>query len=203
MPNLFPLGKAKRFGAKAESKSCVSSMATKPKKRAVKAKAVKRAVRTLKPKRSTKPKIDGKSGPRLDDSQRAMLLALLAAGDTGSAINSFFVGCGWGKLSASTLSHYRKLWASEIESARAARVDEALTSGMALRAERVAALKLHADQLHALRWSADRNGRLWNERAWRQTLDDIAAELGERRPQRGTDDGEIVKIYVGVDADKV
>lgn len=174
-----------------------------PAKRAAKLKAVKRKARTLKPKRSPKPKTPGKSGPRLDDRQKAMLLALLVAGDTGSAINAFFVGCGWGKLSASTLSHYRQLWAKEIAAAQAARVDEALTTGMALKAERVAALKLHAEQLYAIRWAADRNGRLWNERAWRQTLDDIAAELGERRPQRGTDDGEIVKIYVGVEADKV
>jgi hypothetical protein len=45
----------------------------------------------------------------------------------------------------------------------------------------------------------DKNGRLWNERAWRQPLDDIAAEMGERRPKEQESGGEVVKVVIGID----
>lgn len=178
-------------------------MAAKKGKRAAKAKSVKRLASKLKPPVKSKPKRKAKAGPRLDESQKAHLLKLLAAGEAESSINGFFVSVGWGSLSSSTISHYRKLWKREIETAKAARIDEALTTGLALRAERIALLKDHAEQLRVMRFFADKNGRLWNERAMRATLDDIARELGERRPLKDSGDGEIVKIYVGVDADKV
>src|SRR5262245_40214340 len=79
---------------------------------------------------------------------------------------------------------------ASIKQARASRTERALTEGLALRAERVAKLKEHAEVLDALRFVPDKNGRLWNERAYRQTLADIAEEMGERRPKESERSGE-------------
>jgi len=80
-------------------------------------------------------------------------------------------------------AYYRERWLASIEQARASRTERAFTEGLALRAERVARLKEHAEVLDVLRWVPDKNGRLWNERAYRQTLANIAEEMGERRPE--------------------
>ena len=42
-----------------------------------------------------------------------------------------------------------------------------------------------------MRFTPDKNGRLWNERAWRQTLDDIAAVMGERWPKEQENSGAV------------
>lgn len=131
-----------------------------------------------------------------------MLVALLAAGEPESAILQFFRLAGWGKLASSTLSHYRKLFATEIEAAKVRRIDEALSSGLALKAERIAALKVHAEQLHAIRWIGDKHGRLWNERAYRQTLADIAVEMGDRKPKDAPAE-QTVKVYLGLDPERI
>lgn len=144
----------------------------------------------------------GKSGPRLNDDERALLLQLLAAGFRESVIHNFFAAADKKPLSSSTISYYRQQWAKQLAEAKAKRIDEALTSGLALKAERIAALKEHAELLGQIRFVSDKNGRLWNERAWRQTLEDIAIEMGERKPKN--DPGEqVVKVYLGVDPDKV
>lgn len=88
----------------------------------------------------------------------------------------------WPTLTDATLSHYRNRWADEIAAARAERREAALNQGLALKAERVRRLAEHADELDAVKWLPDENGRYWNEKAWRETLDDIAKEMGERRP---------------------
>jgi hypothetical protein len=54
-----------------------------------------------------------------------------------------------------------------------------------------------------MRFTADKNGRLWNERAWRQTLADIATEMGERRPREEESGGETIKVIIGIDPDKI
>ena len=141
-------------------------------------------------------------GPRLDEEQKALLLLLLASGQHGTAIGRFFAAAGWDALSSSTLSYYRKLYAKQIAAAAAARVDEAMVSGLALKAERVAALKEHAEQLGLIKFIPDRHGRLWNERAWRLTLEDIAQEMGDRKPKDAQSE-QIIKVYVGLDPDKV
>lgn len=147
-------------------------------------------------------KVAGKSGPWMNDDQRAMLLQLLAAGQSESGIHLFFTAAGWGRLAKSSISDYRKKFAAEIEAAKARRVDEALTTGLALKAERIAALKEHATMLEALRFVSDRNGRFWNERAWRQTLEDIALEMGDRKPKDMPQE-QTVKVYVGLDPARV
>jgi len=82
-------------------------------------------------------------------------------------------------------------------------MERALTEGLALRAERVAKLKEHAAILDEMRFVPDKNGRLWNERAWRQTLADIAEEMGERRAKEKDQSGEVVKVVIGIDPDRV
>lgn len=145
----------------------------------------------------------GAKGPRLDDEQRALLLLLLVGGFRESAIASYFLASSWQPLASSTISYYRKLWAKRLAEAKASRLEAAMVSGLALKAERIAALKEHAELLGALRFVADRkSGRLWNERAWRQTLEDIAVEMGDRKP-RDTAAEQTIKVYVGLDPDKI
>jgi hypothetical protein len=85
-------------------------------------------------------------------------------------------------LSSGTLTYYRQKWAAEIEQARAERRGPAISQGLALKEERIRRLAEHADELEAIKWVPDDKGRLWNEKAWRETLDDIAREMGQRRP---------------------
>lgn len=104
----------------------------------------------------------------------------------------------------SALSHYRAKYAADIERLRKERLDKALSSGLAVKAERIARLCEHADELELVKWQVSTNGRCWNEKAWRETLDDIAREMGERRPlEDGNGGEEVVKVYVGIDYDKV
>lgn len=131
-----------------------------------------------------------------------MLVTLLSSGEAETAINDFFWLSRWGRLSSSTLSHYRKLYKAEIAAAAAQRMDVAMTAGLAMKAERIAALKLHAEQLAAIRWQPDENGRLWNERAYRQCLADIAIEMGDRKPKDAAAE-QTVKVYLGLDPEKV
>jgi hypothetical protein len=173
----------------------------------VKRKTTKRIVsktaKRLRPKKlAVKLPVPGKSGARLNVDQRAMLVALLASGAAESGIQQYFVVAKWGKLSSSTISFYRKQFADLIEAAKLQRVDDALTAGLALKAERIAALKEHAAMLEALRFVSDNNGRLWNERAWRLTLADIAMEMGERKPKDSPQELPI-KVYLGIDPARV
>jgi len=143
-----------------------------------------------------------KPGPRLSEQMKESLLLLLVSGQHESGISDFFRLVGWKPLSSSSLSYYRQLWAVLIEEAKLKRVDAALTTGLAVKAERVAALKDHAALLEAIRFTPDKNGRLWNERAWRQTVEDIGIEMGDRKPKDAPAES-IIKIYSGFDPDKV
>jgi hypothetical protein len=105
----------------------------------------------------------------------------LAAEYSEGLIRKWFAEREWPTIDPSALTYYRKKWAAEIDEARSARRNSALNQGLALREERVRRLVEHADELEAIKWQADDKGRLWNEKAWRETLDDIAKELGHRR----------------------
>lgn len=85
-------------------------------------------------------------------------------------------------MDTATLAYYRKQLAEDITVTRAMRRASAINSGLALKEERVRRLAEHADELEAIKWVPDEKGRLWNEKAWRETLDDIAKEMGHRRP---------------------
>jgi len=130
--------------------------------------------------------------------ERDLSLKLLVAGEREGSINAVFRSLGYVPPASSALAHYRERWRASIEQARASRMERALTEGLALRAERVAKLKEHAAILDEMRFVPDKNGRLWNERAWRQTLADIAEEMGERRPKESEQSGEVVKVVIGI-----
>ena len=122
-----------------------------------------------------------RSGPQLQPDQRAALLTWLAAEYSEGLILRWAKDAGF-EITSGTLTYYRQKWASEIEQARAERRGPALTQGLALKEELVRRLVEHADELEAIKWKPDDKGRLWNEKAWRDTLDDIAREMGQRRP---------------------
>lgn len=123
-----------------------------------------------------------KPGPKLTTEQREVLLQWLAAEYSGPLIRRWAADREWPELTDPALSYYRKQWADEIAEARSARRLSAINSGLALKEERVRRLAEHADELEAIKWVPDDKGRLWNEKAWRETLDDIASEMGHRRP---------------------
>lgn len=121
------------------------------------------------------------AAPKLVNGQREALLQWLAADYDTALIRQWFADRGWPDLCRSTFKYYRSRHGTEIADKRVARHSRALSTGLALKEERVQRLKEHADALEAIKWQADERGRLWNERAWRETLDDIAREMGDRR----------------------
>lgn len=122
------------------------------------------------------------AAPKLTAEQRDALLTWLAAEYSEPLIRAWFKERKWPTLDPSALTYYRRKWKDLIEAARAERRSSALTTGLALKEERIRRLAAHADELEVLKWKADKkSGRLWNEKAWRETLDDIARELGHRR----------------------
>ena len=139
--------------------------------------------------------------PKLTNEQREQLLEWLAA-DYSTELILHWIAKGrkrpvagleskdndlpgdavdWNGVTRQTISYYRQQYAAEIEAARQERRAAALDRGLALKAERVQRLVDHADELEAIKWQPDDKGRLWNEKAWRETLDDIAKEMGHRR----------------------
>jgi hypothetical protein len=141
--------------------------------------------------------------PKITEEQRVALLTWLAADYSEPLIRKWFEQRGWEPLAPSTISYHRDHFAAEIESAREVRRAAAITTGLALKEERVERLKDHADELDAIKWVPDKNGRLWNEAAWRDTLDDIAKEMGHRKTTVDVN-GQIettVKVMRGVTMD--
>lgn len=118
---------------------------------------------------------------KLNQAQRLQLLEWCAADYSPTLIVKWFADREWPEVTLSTITHYRKQKTAEIEQLRDARLSAALSRGLALKAERIQRLKEHADALDARKWESGENGRLWNEKAWRETLDDIAREMGHRR----------------------
>ena len=121
------------------------------------------------------------AAPKLTEEQREALLTWLAAEYDTRLIRKWFAANEWPELSRPAFTYYRKKHDQDIEALRTERRLKALNSGLALKEERVARLAAHADELDAIKWVPDENGRLWNEKAWRETLDDVAKEMGHRK----------------------
>lgn len=119
--------------------------------------------------------------PKLTSEQRETLLQWLAADYDWRLIQAWFKEREWPIVNRSTVFYYRKAYGVDIERLRADRRDRALETGLALKTERVKRLIENADALEAIKWVPGDNGRLYNEKAWRETLADIAAELGHRK----------------------
>lgn len=127
------------------------------------------------------------SGPKLNDEQRLQLIQWLAADYGSPVILHWFKERNWPSITKQAVDYYRQDMREEIAQRRQERRSGALTTGLALKEERVERLKDHADELEVIKWVPDEKGKLHNEKAWRETLDDIAKELGHRR--QGVDMG--------------
>ncbi len=119
--------------------------------------------------------------PKITAEQRDALLLLLAAEYSEALIQKRFEEAGWEPLSSGAISYHRQQHAPLIDQLRKERRESALNTGLALKEERLRRLVEHADELDVIKWEKDKNGRCWNEKAWRETLDDIAKEMGHRR----------------------
>jgi hypothetical protein len=120
--------------------------------------------------------------PKLTNEQKETLLMWLAADYDSRLIALWFQEREWPELSRATLSYYRTIYRIDIEKLRAERRTSALNTGLAIKEERVKRLSDHADALEAIKWIPDiKTGKLHNEKAWRETIDDIAKEVGGRK----------------------
>jgi hypothetical protein len=120
--------------------------------------------------------------PKLTNEQKETLLTWLAADYDSRLIALWFKKREWPELSRATLSYYRDTYKINIEKVRAERLSSALNTGLALKEERVKRLTDHADALEVIKWIPDiKTGKLHNEKAWRETIADIAAEVGGRK----------------------
>lgn len=142
------------------------------------------------------------AAPSLTLEQRERLISMLASGEAEGAIQMFWKLAFNRRIASSTIAYWRKKAKPLIEERCKDRIDRALDSGLALKAERIAALKEHAEQLAAIKFIPSESGRLYNEKAWRETLADIAVEMGDRKPKDAPQE-QTIKVYVGVDPDKV
>lgn len=123
-----------------------------------------------------------KTGNKLTGEQRETLLEWIAADYDWRLIRDWFAKREWPTITRGLITYYRKSRGESIDRIRSERYSNALDRGLAQKAERVERLKKHADELESIKWLPDKNGRLWNEKAWRETLRDIAEEMGERKP---------------------
>lgn len=121
------------------------------------------------------------AAPKLTSEQRTQLLEWVAAEYSSDLIATWFAKREWPELTRPAVTYYRRRFKTQIATLRDERHTAALDSGLALKAERVQRLKEHADALEAIKWVPGENGRLFNEKAWREVLDDIAKEMGHRR----------------------
>lgn len=121
------------------------------------------------------------AAPKLTTEQRETLVLWLAAGYDSRLIRAWLKERKWPDLTRQAVHYYRDEWREEIEAKRKERLEKAVTTGLALKEERVARLANHADELDEIKWVPGEKGRLWNEKAWRETLDDIAREMGQRK----------------------
>lgn len=147
---------------------------------------------------------------KLDKAGQAMLLEWLVAGYSGNSIRKRLAAEGYESINDSSLSHYRTKWKAKMEAAWKAREELALTTGLALKAERIARLVEYAEWIEGdggagldQRHLEDKVGKPSWGMEWRATLADIAAEMGERRGEQGGGEEALVKVYVGVDYEQI
>ena len=128
------------------------------------------------------------AAPALSEEQRVQLIEWLAAGHPKPLIDMLFQAKGWTPITRQSLDHHRERHREQIERRRKEREERAYNVGLAQWQERVKALVTHAATLADLKWVPDEKGKLHNEKAWRETLDDIAKEMGHRKglPDAGT-----------------
>jgi len=120
----------------------------------------------------------------------------LAADYDWRLIRVWFKERGWPEIARSTVHGYRERHGIELEELRKQRRADALNSGLALKEERVRRLCEHADVLEAIKWTPDEKGRLWNEKAWRELLSQIADEMEPKKIELSGKDGSALQIVL-------
>jgi predicted CopG family antitoxin len=117
----------------------------------------------------------------LTEEQRITLIEWLAAGYPEPLIQQMFAARGWKQVSRQAVDHHREQHREAIEQRRREREAAAYDAGLAQRDVRVRFLVKHAEALAEVAWTPDDKGKLHNEKALRECLDDIAREMGHRR----------------------
>ncbi len=141
------------------------------------------------------------AAPVLNVEQRQKLIEWLVAGFPYSLICGLFRTHGWEPLEESSLNHYRQRHREAIQAAVDARMASAWDAGLAQREARVKALCAHAAHLEEIKWTPDEKGKLHNEKAWRETLNDIAKEMGHRTVNANLNLSGSLEILSRIDAD--
>jgi hypothetical protein len=128
------------------------------------------------------------AAPKLCEEQRIHLLEWLAAGNPYVLIVQKFLARGWEPISIDGIKYHHQRHKEAIDRRRQEREEAAFDRGYAQWQTRVKALVYHAENLDDVKWLPDEKGKLHNEKAWRETLDDIAKEMGHRKglPDAGT-----------------
>lgn len=106
------------------------------------------------------------------------------------------------EISRQAISQHRQKYAAEIEELRKTRHAEALTTGAALKEERVARLKRYLDELELKKWVTDDKGRAVYADTYLRTFIALRDELDPKRAVVAVG-GDNAKVYIGVDLDKV
>ena len=114
--------------------------------------------------------------------EKVFLLECLAAGYTRDAILDMASTRGHTHIGLTTINNYAKNYRVQIKEKTNERFKEAIEIGLAKKEERVARLVRHAEKLEALETDAqDEKGTLIISKEYRETLGDIASEVGDRQ----------------------
>lgn len=121
------------------------------------------------------------AAPRLTRAQRTQVLEWIAADYDTGLIFAWMKEKDWPVISRRTMFHYRKHYTPTINELREQRYKDAMSTGLALKEERIKRLIKHADQLEEFKFTTNKSGALVNEKAWRETLNQIAEEVGDKK----------------------
>jgi hypothetical protein len=117
------------------------------------------------------------AAPKLNDEHKEALLQWLAAGYSPSLILQWFSERDWPSISTATVKDYLARYEIDIKEARKKRRAAAIDAGVANKEERIKRLAEHADVLEKIKWTVDNTGKCPNEKAWRETLNQIRQEI--------------------------
>lgn len=133
--------------------------------------------------RSARLKMETPTGPTaITMEEKGFIVECLAAGYTFNAILSMAGSRGYNNISKTNIQTYSKNYRVQIKEKTERRFQEAIAAGLAKKEERVARLVRHAEKLEALNTDAqDEKGTLIISKEYRETLGDIASEVGDRQ----------------------
>lgn len=142
---------------------------------------------------------------KLTKRQRFEVIQWLAEGVSDGEIIGRMEASGMPVITASAIAKYRQRYGADIERLEREHLDRAIRRGLALKANRIRKLCDHADEIErqGLLMKEDQMGRPSWAKEWRETLEDIASEMGERQPAPESGRENAIKIYVGVNLERM